>query len=113
MKLNEYQNQVLFCDYLDILKNQGKIVLYTAVNPRPNIEHVGQRMKAKRAGLHPGFPDLIILTKKKVICMEMKVKPNKPTREQEAWLNELDRLRITVFVAWGYEDAKQFIDSEL
>ena len=109
----EYLNQILFVEYLDILKNQGKIVMYTAVNPRPNMEHVGQRMKAKKAGLNPGFPDLIILTNKKAIAIEMKIKPNKPSKDQEAWIEALDRIGVSVFVAWGFQEAVDFMHSEL
>ncbi len=113
MKLNEYQEQILVCDYLDILKAQGKIVMYTAVNPRPNMEHVGQRMKAKRAGLHPGFPDLIILTKTKAICIEMKVGKNKLTKEQQEWLIALPKAGIDTYICYGYEGAKEAIDKEI
>ena len=113
MKLNEYQEQVLVCDYLDILMQQGKIVNYTAVNPRPNMEHVGQRIKAKKAGLHPGFPDLIILTKRKAFCIELKIKPNKLTLEQKRWFEDLMDAMIPCYLAYGYEEARKIIDSWL
>ncbi len=112
MKLNEYQEQILTCDYLDILINQGKVVMYTAVNPRPNMEHVGQRMKAKRAGLHAGFPDLIIVTPKKVFCIEMKTKGNKLRKEQEEWHVALEKAGVTCSTAWGFLEAKEIIDNE-
>jgi ribosome biogenesis SPOUT family RNA methylase Rps3 len=113
MKLNEYQEQCLVVEYLDILKTQGKIVMFTAVNPRPNMEHVGQRMKAKKAGLNPGFPDLIILTRTKAICIEMKIKPNKITPGQKQWLAYLANVGIVTHVAYGYEEAKEYIDYEI
>lgn len=113
MKLNEYQEQVLFVEYLDILKNQGKIVMFTAVNPRPNMEHMGQRMKAKRAGLNPGFPDLIILTKKKAICIEMKAGQNRLSEEQDKWQVALNKVGIETWTTWGFQAAKDVINSEL
>lgn len=118
LKLSEYAEQCLFIKYLDILKIQGKIVMYTAINPRPNIEHIGQRMKAKKAGLNPGFPDLFIIYKNrfhdfKAICIEMKIKPNKVTPEQDTWHKALAQTGIKVYTAWGYDSAKICIDSEL
>lgn len=106
----EYLTQILVCDYLDILKTQGKVEKYTAVNPRPNMEHMGQRMKAKRAGLHAGFPDLIIVTKTKAFCIEMKIYPNKPDYRQKDWAITLSNVGINCYLAYSYEEAKEIID---
>lgn len=113
MKLSEFQEQVLFVEYLDILKNQGKIVMFTAIPNSTWTPSWGQKVKNKKAGLNPGFPDLIILTKKKAICIEMKVHPNKLSKEQASWIANLMNAGIYCYVAYGFSEAKEFIDSEL
>jgi len=113
MKLSEYQTQCLVVEYLDILKNQGKIVMYTSIPNSTWTPSWGQKVKNKKAGLNPGFPDLIILTKKKAICIEMKVGKNNLTKEQDAWHVALNRVGIETWTCWGYEAAKETIDSEL
>lgn len=113
LKISEYSEQVLVVEYLDILKNQGKIVMFTAIPNNTWTPSWGQKIKNKKAGLNPGFPDLIILTKKKAICIEMKVGKNKPTKQQEAWQDALNKAGIVTWTCWGYEAARKVIDSEI
>jgi len=113
MKLSEYQEQCLFVKYLDILKSQGKIVMFTAIPNSTWTPSWGQKMKNKKAGLNPGFPDLFIVTDKKAIAIEMKVKPNKASEAQKDWLIALNWVNIPTYIAYGYEDAKQIIDGEI
>ena len=110
MKLSEFQHQVLFVEYLDILKSQGKIVMFTAIPNNTWTPSWSQKIKNKKAGLNPGFPDLIILTKKKAISIEMKVGKNNPTKQQEEWHKALEKAGINTWVAWSYEGAKTVID---
>ena len=113
MKLSEYQHQCMFVEYLEILKAQGKIVMFTAIPNSTWTPSWGQKIKNKKAGLNPGFPDLIILTKKKAICIEMKVHPNKPSREQIEWSHALVAAGLIYYTAYGYEAAKEAIDYEI
>lgn len=113
MKLSEYQEQCLFVEYLDILKSQGKIVMFTAIPNNTWTPSWGQKVKNKKAGLNPGFPDLIILMKQKAICIEMKVGKNKLTSGQGDWLAALTMVGIQTHVCYGYEAAKRVIDGEL
>lgn len=110
IKLSEYAEQSLFVEYLDILKAQGKIVMFTAIPNNTWTPSWGQKVKNKKAGLNPGFPDLIILTKTKAICIEMKIEGNYPTKEQIEWGAALIATGIDTFVAYGYEQAKEIID---
>ena len=113
IKLSEYQEQCLFVEYLDILKNQGKIFMFTAIPNNTWTPSWGQKIKNKKAGLNPGFPDLLIVLMPNIICIEMKVKPNKTTVEQQAWIKALNECGIGTFVCYGYEEAKQTIDNYL
>jgi hypothetical protein len=109
-KLNEYQEQCLFVEYLNILKTQGKIVMFTAIPNSTWTPSWSVKVKNKKTGLNPGFPDLIILTKTKAICIEMKVKPNKVNSEQIKWLTCLTDVGIDTYIAYGFKEAKKFID---
>lgn len=110
MKLSEYQEQCLVVEYLDVLKNQGKVVMFTAIPNNTWTPSWGQKIKNKKAGLNPGFPDLIILTKTKAFCIEMKVKPNSPTLEQKDWAIALSNAGINCHLVYNYEEAKGIID---
>ncbi len=110
MKLSEYQEQCLVVEYLEILKNQGKVVMYTAIPNSTWTPSWGQKIKNKKAGLNPGFPDLIILTKKRAICIEMKVEPNRLTPQQKEWCNALKNAGIDCWVAYSFIEAKKIID---
>lgn len=110
LKLSEEKEQQLFVEYLEILKTQGKIILFTAFPQNAN--NVQFAMRNKRLGVRAGFPDLFILTKKKAICIEMKVKPNRISFEQMKWNKALNDVGIISVVAYGYEEAKGFIDNE-
>jgi len=106
----EYLEQCKVVNYLDELILRGKgIVKYTAVNPQPNTPNVVQRMKAKRAGLNPGFPDIFIIAKK-AFCLEIKIKSNKPTSEQKAWIIALQNAGINCHLVYSFEEAKEIID---
>lgn len=113
LKLSEFATQCLVIEYLEILKAQGKIVMFTSIPNATWTPSWGQKIKNKKAGLNPGFPDLIILTKTKAFCIELKVHPNKTTEQQREWHMSLNRVGISTWTAFSYEAAKECIDSEL
>lgn len=45
----------------------------------------------------PGFPDLV-LVRDRVVWMELKVHPNKPTADQERWIDGLKAARQQAYV---------------
>lgn len=56
-------------------------------------------------GLPVGFPDLLVLTDKgEAVFVECKVKPNKPTKEQLEFLNNVKRRGFKGGVVYGIED---------
>ncbi len=62
----------------------------------------------KRAGMRPGFPDLFIPVAKKEfhgLFIEMKVGKNKPTADQEKWINLLNANGYKAVVCYGYDQA--------
>lgn len=94
-------------------------------NARPellNLYHVpneGKRSKAEaarqqRLGLRRGVPDLILDYPKGIyhgLRVEMKVKPNKTTADQEAWLERLERAGYFVAVCYSAQEAIETIQA--
>jgi hypothetical protein len=86
----------LFCGQHDILcfrTNSGKVPLTDG--------------RWFDTGLPTGFPDLFLLTRKgQCIFVETKIRPRKPTKEQERFLEEM---RLRGFHAWVIYTIEEFI----
>lgn len=69
-----------------------------------------QANKLLAEGLRPGVPDLCLPVPRKDYCglyIEMKAGRNKPTEEQEAFLNALAGQGYLAVVCWGWDDARR------
>ena len=67
----------------------------------------------KQAGLRAGVPDVCLPTAHGGyigLYIEMKVKPNKPTEKQKAWLRALREAGHCTAVCYSWEDAKKLIE---
>ena len=59
------------------------------------------------AGLRVGFPDIYCLVPSSIfhgLFMELKIKPNKPSKEQISWIDKLNAQGYQAVVAWSYEE---------
>lgn len=60
-------------------------------------------------GVPKGFPDLMILTDDgRVMFVETKIHPRKPTKEQTQWLLDLTHRGFMAFVCYDIEEFKQY-----
>lgn len=69
-----------------------------------------QAMKIKAEGLRAGVPDLCLPVARNGMhgmYIEMKVGRNRPTPEQEQYLDALDHQGYHAVVCWGYQEARQ------
>jgi hypothetical protein len=69
--------------------------------------------KLKRMGVLPGMPDIMIFEKNKVYsgcAIELKVKPNRPTNDQQRRLSGLSIRGWFTIVAYDFDEAKKQID---
>jgi hypothetical protein len=67
-----------------VKKFQAKVVKFA-------IEHGWMSYHTwKSANSAPGFPDLVLVRGRCLIFAELKVEPNKPTKDQREWLTALD-----------------------
>jgi len=72
--------------------------------------------KMKAEGLRPGVPDIFLPVPDRFhnnsycgLFIEMKVKPNKPTKEQMEWIDELAAMGYKAVVCYSFEEAKETI----
>ncbi len=67
----------------------------------------------KYLGVKAGVPDLLIFDPKgkyNGLAIEFKIKYNKPTENQERWLNELKMRNWACFIIYNYDDAVELIN---
>jgi hypothetical protein len=76
---------------LQLLKLYG----WRAAHSRPALTSRGWRTALSG---DPGFPDVIAVRRERCIAIECKGRDNKPTAEQQAWLDALAAAGIETFV---------------
>ena len=69
--LYELHEQAQVVEYLELLQQQGKIVLFSAVPNNMWTKSWSQKLKAKKEGVRPGVPDMIVVTPKKLFFIEI------------------------------------------
>lgn len=114
--LTEDQECYLLKEYLDILMKQGKVFLYTHLAQETFTKNFGTKMKNKRMGVYPGFPDYCILLPSIIVFIEMKRrKGGKLTDAQQEWIIELNNYNdcVHAFVCYGFDEAKKLIDNAI
>lgn len=102
----EIDEQITFVDYLELLKSQGKILLYTALPNNTFTKSWKQRVKHNREGVRRGFPDLVVVTPDRVIFIEMKrVKGGTIKPEQKEWNAVLGGKKTEAYICRGAAEA--------
>lgn len=112
----EADEQIAFVEYLDLLQAQDKILLYSHIPQETFTRSWGVKMKNKRLGVKRGVPDMLIVTPKEVLLIEMKrTKGGVISPDQVAWLKALGdgEKRTVATLAKGFEVARAFVDSRI
>lgn len=116
MKLQpkEKEEQRAFIEWLEVMKMTGKVLLFTSIPNSTWTSSWSQKIKNKQQGLRRGFPDLVVVTKKKVLMIEMKrVKGTKPRPTQVEWLKALNKKKCLSTVAFGADQAIKFVEDNI
>ena len=115
-KTSEHTEQCKFFEYCIWKANADS--RYGMVVATPNAAKrsfvVGKRMK--REGLKKGFPDISCLVPNSTyhgLFIEMKVKPNKCSKEQQEWIDKLNGSGYLAVVAWSGDEAISIFESYL
>lgn len=112
--LYEEQEQRLFVDWMEEMKESGKNVKFTHVPNSTYTKSWNQKRKNTYMGVRAGFPDLIIIVNKHIVFIEMKrsVK-SKMSAEQISWFDALEAAGAHISVCHSFEEAKQVVTSFL
>lgn len=79
--------------------NEGKRTLY-------------QQWLIRMLRVSPGFPDLLLIYKYKMIIIELKAGKNKATPGQKSWIDLLKASGVPSAICTGFDETKDFIDSQ-
>jgi len=110
MKFKEDTLQKQVAKYLDLT---GALWCHVA-NERKTSFQAGRRLKAK--GVKSGVPDCMIFNNNQQyngLALELKVKPNKPTKNQKEWLRRLSNKGWKCEVVYSFDEAQQIIEDYL
>jgi len=110
MKFKEDTLQKQVAKYLDLT---GALWCHVA-NERKTSFQAGRRLKAK--GVKSGVPDCMIFNNNQQyngLALELKVKPNKPTKNQKEWLRRLSNKGWKCEVVYSFDEALQIIEEYL
>lgn len=108
----EFDEQERLIHDLEDYKRKGKILMFTALPNNTYTNSWVQKQRLVRQGQKKGFPDLCIITKTKVVFIEMKRRTGGTVSpEQKAWIEAFQSVNIDACVCKGYEEAKAYIDS--
>jgi len=113
--LTEYEECIILFDYLSLLQNKGKIILFTHIPNSTYTPSWNQKRRNKRMGVSAGVPDYMIITKKKLLFIEMKrEKGGVISEEQNMWIDGLNSVKgVFASVARGFDEAKNIVDNNI
>lgn len=110
----EHDEQVTVVAYLELLLSQGRILGFTAIPQNMWTKSWMQKRKATQEGVRPGFPDLVIVTPKKVLFLELKrTKGSKVGDEQVVWNLILKDKETSSEICYGAKEAIQYLNKEI
>lgn len=109
----EYDIQCAIVEYLEILKSQGKLNLFTAIPNSTYTKSWMQKIKNTKSGVRAGHPDLLIVFPSTILYLELKKeKGGVVSPYQKEWISVLqNRPGVIAKIANGFDSAKNIIDS--
>jgi hypothetical protein len=108
---SEYEECKVFVQYLKLKQASKRVLLYSHIPNETYTTSWNQKIKNKQMGVVPGIPDYLVITRNKIIFVEMKrVKGNKSTPAQDVWINTLNSLGTPAKVCYGADEAIKFVE---
>lgn len=114
LKRNEDEEQQAVVEWARVLEKRHPELLNLYHVPNEGKRSKAEAARQQRMGLRRGVPDLILDYPKGIyhgLRVEMKVKPNKTTADQEAWLERLARAGYCVAVCYSAREAIETIEA--
>lgn len=108
---SEHAEAVALAGYLLMLQRMGKIQLYSHLPHETYTTSWAAKRKNTSEGVKSGVPDYIVITKDKVLFIELKrEKGGVVSEEQKLWISNLEGKTTVASVCKGFEASKAFID---
>jgi hypothetical protein len=103
--MSEYREQCVFVQWLEHNKFKFSAIPNSTWTPS-----ISQKMKNYRSGVRAGLPDLLVVVNQFLVFIEMKYGKNKPTKEQSAWMEALNKVpNVQCYVCYGATEAIETI----
>ena len=110
----------IFAKYLSDMQAYKQIVCYSHIPNETSIKNIGYYMKQKAMGKCAGVPDYIVVTKKKVLFIELKRQKNERgtttscvAPDQKLWISALNDANCPSQICYGSGQAINFVQSML
>ena len=113
---HEEAEQVALIEWAAYKTGQWPELEYLFHIPNGGLRNKATAARLKAAGVKPGVPDLFLpVTRGRYagLFIEMKYGSNKPTQDQQRYLDMLQREGYAVAVCYGYEEAVKTITDYL
>lgn len=107
---SEFEEQCALVDWLELKK-----LRFSALPLSTYTSSWAQKVRNYKSGVRPGVPDLLILTPKGLLFVELKRRSGSyATETQKEWIEDLNKLPgVEARICRGYEEAVSFISQFL
>ena len=110
----EFQEQCTVIDFLELMLRSKKILAFTAIPQNMWTTSWKQKWTQKREGVRKGFPDIVVVTNKTVLFIEMKrVKGGEVQPEQKNWHDILGGKQSVSAICYGAKPAMDLIEQQI
>lgn len=112
----EHHEQVILFKWIE--QYAGSHMLWNNIFAIPNggHRHVSVATKLKAEGVRRGVPDIFCAApteRHAGLFIEMKIKPNRPSKNQKEWLARLEDAGYRTEVCYSFEEAHSIISSHM
>jgi len=112
MRELEHQEQVSLFNWSKYHEEKFPVLKMLFAIPNGGHRHISVAKKMKAEGVKAGVPDIFLATPNQDssgLFIEMKIKPNRPTDNQQRWLTALEREGYKTAVCYSDQAAREVI----
>ncbi len=113
MIMSEHTEQVALFNWCKLMEGRHPQLALLFSIPNGGKRHLGTAVKLKASGTKSGVPDIFLPVAnrhgKHGLWIELKVGKNKPTKNQQHWLRELEAEGYATALCYGFEEARNTI----
>jgi hypothetical protein len=111
--MSEHTEQVALFNWCKSMEGSHPQLALLFSIPNGGKRHLGTAVKLKASGTKSGVPDIFLPVAnrhgKHGLWIELKVGKNKPTKNQQHWLRELEAEGYATALCYGFKEARNTI----